>query len=895
MAWHHRVLNVFRSQRVWREVDREVEFHIRERAEELIASGSPVDEAWTRARRKFGNELYRKEQVRDANIATRVESLVMDVRYGLRSLAKSPAFSAVAIISLALGIGANTAIFSLINALMLKTLPVSHPEQLVQLTVGPEADAEDMFTNPLWEAIRDRQDVFNGVFAYNDRVFDSAEGGEQRPIVGNYVSAEFFSTLGVRPAVGRLLSRTDDYRGCPGAAVLGYGMWQSRYGGDPDIVGRTISLDGRRFPIVGVTESSFFGLDVGAKVQAYIPLCAEALMNGAGSILDDRSNWWLRIIGRSADGRSEERVQARLATLAASVHQSTIPMDWQPEDQATYAARKLWSRPSANGLSYLRGEYSSALIALMVIVGLVLVIACANVANLLLARAAASQREVAVRLAIGAGHGRVARQLLTESLLLSSIGAALGILFAQWGCRVLVSFLSGTSTLVWLDLAIDRHVLGFTIAVALVTGVLFGLAPAWRSVRVQPQSVLKANSRAVVEGHSRFSIGKGLVVAQIALSLMLVTGAALLVASFRTLSTMDIGYARNTLLATMDRGAADIPEDRLRVEYQAALARVRALPGVASASISAITPVGSSSWTREIVIAGFTPATFEESLSSMNEVSDGYFATFGIPFVAGRDFGIGDVPGSPRVAIVTEAFGRHFFGTTDVVGRQFTTSNRNDVARPLRIIGVVKDTKYKDIKANPAPIAYYSRNQNAAPSAQYNFAIRAVAGDPVALIPALKELSATIDPAASLRFTTIGRQVSDALTRERLLATLSGFFGGLALLLAMIGLYGVVSYNVGRRRSEIGIRMALGSGRASVMQMVLREVGGLVIAGLLIGGIGVLAGGKLIASFLFGLQPTDIRMLALSALTLSAVAIGAGALPAWRAGRVDPMRALREE
>ena len=895
MSWSRRFLNLFRTHRVSEEIDREMSFHVAERADELMANGLSEADAMREAKRRFGNIVYQKESTRDANILTWLETLWSDLRYGTRALLASPLFAIIAILSLALGIGANTAIFSLINAVMLKSLPVQKPEELVRLTFGAEEDASDVVTNPIWEAVRDRQDVFSGIFAYGDNTFNLAESGERRTVPGNYVSAQFFSTLGVRPALGRLLDKTDDFRGCPGAVVLGYDMWQREYGGASNVLGRSISIEGHRFPIIGVAQKGFFGVDVGRSVDTYVPVCAEAVIDGPDNMLDRRSTWWMRVIGRPAEGKDLDMVRARLSTLAPAVFQSTVPANWAPDNQAEYLKRKLYVVPSANGLSYLRNEYSSALLALMVIVALVLVIACANVANLLLARATARQREVSIRLAIGAGRGRLVRQLLTESILLSAVGACVGILFARWGTSILVGFLSNSYETVWLDLSVDRRVLLFTIGMATVTGILFGMAPAWRSARVSPQEAMKTNSRTVVEGQSRFGVGKLLVVAQIALSLMLVMGAALLLSSFRTLSTMDPGFDKeNVLIATVDMSTSNLEEDRQRPMYQDLLRRARSLPGVQSGAAAVITPVSGSSWNDEIVVDGFNPKDVMDAVSWMNQVSEGFFDTYGTQLVAGRDFNSSDVPGSPSVAIVTEAFAKHYYGTTNVLGKHFATKMSGKAGPPIEIVGVVRDMKYNDLKKPMEPIAFTPMNQVAAPGSRLKLSLRS-RGDAADLIAPFKAMIAQVDPKAALEFRKLETQIAESITREKLLATLSGFFGGLALLLAMIGLYGIMAYNVARRRGEIGIRMALGSARIGVMRMVLREVSGMVVAGVLIGGIGVFMTMKLLTSFLFGLAPTDPEMLAASAVTLAVVALAAGAIPAWRAGRVDPMNALREE
>ncbi len=484
MGLYRRFVNLLRSNRLSADIDREMAFHMAERADELVAGGMSEDDARREARRRFGNPGMQKERTRDADVMTWLESVGADVRYAVRALRASPGFALVTIVSLGLGIGANTAIFSLINAVVLKSLPVTHPEELVRVTMG-ESEGGAVFTNPIWEQIRDRQDMFSGVFAYGNERFNLTAGGEVRRARGVMVSGDYFSTLGVRPEAGRLLARTDDVRGCPAVAVLGHGFWQSEFGGSPSAVGKTITLDRKPYEIVGVTPESFFGVSVGESPQVYVPLCQR-------SDLDQRSTWYLYIIGRPKPGVTPTQLATRVRALAPAVFAATIPERWGVAEKAEYAKNTLGVRPAPNGLSYVRIQYQKALTVLMVVVGLVLLIACANVANLLLARAAVRGREMAIRLAIGAARRRLVRQLLTESILLAGLGALAGALFARWGTSMLVASLSRGQAPVSLDLTLDGRVLAFTLIVAVATGILFGLAPAWRSTHVDPQLALKA-------------------------------------------------------------------------------------------------------------------------------------------------------------------------------------------------------------------------------------------------------------------------------------------------------------------------------------------------------------------------------------------------------------------
>jgi putative ABC transport system permease protein len=818
-----------------------------------------------------------------------LDAILQDVRYALRALRSSPGFAAVAILSLALGIGANTAIFSLIDSLLLKALPVSHPEQLLQVTMGKDA----YFTNPIWEQLRDRQDVFSGMFAYGmaGGRFNLAAGGEARYAHGNVASGQFFDTLGLHAMIGRTFTMADDRRGCPGTAVLSYGFWRREYGGRVDVVGKTILLDNHPFEILGVIEPGFTGVDVGSDRDLYVPVCAEKIIRG--------DTWELgpfRVIGRPKPGISTSQAEARLKALAPQVFEATvIPPNWKPEARESYRKRTFDTQMAANGLSFIRKEYRQALIVLMSIVGVVLLIACANVANLLLARGVARQREIAIRMALGSGRGRLMRQLLTESLVLSLTGAALGVLFAQWGTRLLVGLLSTGWNKVYLDLSIDFRVLAFTAGVAILTGLLFGVAPAWRGTRVDPQSAMRANARGMIEG-AKFGLGKALVVMQVALSLILVVGAGLMLATFFRLETLDPGFEReHVLLAGVDLRNGHYPPTRRGAVFGEMLEHLRALPGIRSASASAATPIDNSIEVHDLQIEGYTPKSKEGTAVYFNQVSDRFFETLGTDLVAGRDFNAHDTRESPKVAIVNQTMAQKFFAGQNPIGKRYREERGNKPGALVEIVGMVKDAKYVALREQIPPTAYVAASQDAEPGESTTFELRVAGGTPTAVISAVKSSIAEVNRDVSLQFKTFTLQVEESLARERLLATLSGFFGGLALVLAMIGLYGVMSYNVTRRRNEIGIRMALGAEPGRVLRMVMGEVALLIGIGLAVGLGAALATTRLVAGFLYGLRPNDPLTLSLAVALLAGVAGLAGYLQARRASRLEPLIALREE
>lgn len=817
-----------------------------------------------------------------------LDAFVQDLRYALRALRTSPGFAAVAILSLALGIGANTAIFSLIDSVMLKTLPVSHPEQLLQ--VKTEAGYDDV-TNPLWEQIRDRQDVFSTVFAYSPTRYNLAPGGEVRYVQGSRVSGQYFETLGIHAVLGRTLNADDDKRGCAGTAVLSHDFWQRAYDERTDIIGKPISLNGRPFSIVGVTEPGFSGIDVGSVVDVSVPICTEAILAPDNNSLDKRGDWWLRVIGKPKPGVYPAQVTARLNTLAPEIFKATLPPSllW-PDLQAKYLASTFETAPAATGVSGVRSQYRLALLTLMVVVGVVLLIACANVANLLLARGAARQREIAIRMALGSGRSRLIRQLLTESLVLSFGAAALGVVFAQWGTRLLVGLLSTSRNSVFLDLSVDGRMLAFTAGVAIVTGILFGLAPAWRGTRVQPQNAMKANARGVIEG-SRFGLAKTLVMIQVALSVVLVVGAGLMLGTFWKLSSLDTGFDRqNVLLVRLDLGNAIYPPERRPAAYREMLDRVRAIPGVRSASMSGMVPIGRSSWQEELDIQGYTPKSRRDVTVMYNSVTAGYFDTLGTPLIAGRDFNQYDNPQSPSVAIVNETFARRYYGFASPIGRTYRWRPNGKLSAPVEIVGVVKDAKYSSLREKPSPTMFLPESQ-VSPRGFANIEVKTN----IDVVPAVKAAIEAVNRDISLQFSMFTAQIQESLVRERLLATLSGFFGALALILATIGLYGVMSYNVARRRNEIGIRMALGAEQTRVLRMVLGEAAMLIGIGLAIGLGAAMATTRLIASFLYDLKPNDPWTIGIAAIILAIAALVAGYLPARRASRLDPMAALREE
>jgi putative ABC transport system permease protein len=885
------------------ELEKEIQHHLQMAETERIERGASQNEAQAGARREFGNVELVKETTRDTWGWRWLEDLYEDMRYGVRTLRRSPGFAAVAILTLALGIGANTAAFSLIDAVMLRMLPVGRPDELLQLKrQDPRYDggASPSFSNPLWEEVRDQQNVFSGVFAWSNNRFDLARGGTVHPAEGSFVSGDFFTTLGLRPAAGRLITGSDDYRGCPAVAVLSYGFWQGHYSGASSAVGGTLSLDDHPFEVIGVAPPGFNGMDVGRESQVFVPICTSAILSAES--LEARSLWWLNVAGRIKPGISRAQLIAGLRVLSPRIFTAALPQYWPADEQRNFVKEKLVVTSAATGTSALRQQFDQPLQVLMAIVGLVLLIACANVASLMLTRGVAHEKEIAVRRALGASRWRLIKQLLTECMLISLMGAIVGFLFARWGTVLLIRSISIHNTYalgnmpVLLNLSLDGYVLGFTATVAILTAVLFGILPALRSTGVSLTSAMKGIRTVELDRPARFRSRKLIVASQVAFSLVLLVAAGLLLRSFAKLATLDPGFDRNNVLIVYtDLWQAKIPRDRRPTTLDQIQNRLRALPGVLSASRSSVTPAEVSYGAHNVYTEwskGFTDA---ESLSMSVNVSPEYFGTLRMEFVAGRDFNGGDTATSPMVAIIDQTAARRFFPDLDPVGRTFWIDGiAGQPGPPIEVVGIVRDAKYQSLREQIHPTVFFPATQApdllVADAFELRTAIR-----PIALISSVQAAVASVSPAITLEFHTLAQQVSDSMVQERLLAQLSGFFGSLALLLAVIGLYGTVSYIVAQRQREFGIRMALGAEPGSILRLIMRDVFSVVVVGLLAGIVMSLAATRLLQQLLFRVGPRDTVTLVVAVAALSIVALVAGYFPGRRATKVDPMVALRYE
>jgi predicted permease len=677
-------------------------------------------------------------------------------------------------------------------------------------------------------------------------------------------------------------------------AVISYAFWQRELGANPNAVGQTVSLDGRPYPIVGVTPPSFFGVEVGSQYGVAIPLCADRLMAPDGrSRAPSRIAWWIAAMGRLKPGWTPERATAHLRTISPGIMKETLPPTYRPDQATRYLNNKLEATSGAIGVSDLRGRYETPLWLLLATTGLVLLIACANLANLLLARASVREREMAVRLAVGAARGRLIRQLLAESLLLSVAGALLGAVLARLLSRGLIAFLSTENHPLFVGLGIDLRVLGFTAALAVGTCLLFGLLPAWRATQLTPASVMRAGGRGLTAGRERFGLRRVLVVTQVSLSLVLLVGALLFVRSLQNLLTVDTGFRAGGVVAVgMDLRPARYSKERRPLAYRELLQHVSARPGVVSAAQVDITPVSGSSWNEKVRMDG---KLGESRNSNFNRVGPGYFQTMGVGLLSGRDFDGRDSATSPKVAIVNEVFVRQFFNNANPIGRTFHVEGEAGKPDPVyEVVGVVRNTKYFELREDFVPISFMPMAQKPDPEEETTLVVR-TAGPMGDALTGVKAAVAEVHPEIGIEFRVLTTQLEESLTRERLMATLSGAFGLLAGFLATLGLYGVIAYMVERRRNEIGVRMALGAGRAQVVRLVLREAGLLLVAGLVVGTGLSLWAGRAASSMLFGLKPHDPGTLAAAMALLAAVALVASYGPAYRASRLDPMVALRDE
>jgi predicted permease len=890
-----RIAALFHRSSIDREIAEELQAHLAMRAEDNVAAGMSPEDAARDARLRFGNPTVTRERTERVDVAIGLESIWRDVRYAVRGYINAPLFAFVAITTLALGIGANTAIFQLLNEVRLRSLPIANPEELVDIRIiggnkglGVNDSSYFRITRPLWQEIERTHEPLSGVFAWRSSFQNMQTGltaNDVRPVRAINASGDFFNVLGVVPFTGRLIGPEDAAAACtaPNASVS-YSWWQSQMGGRPITGAESVVLDGTQYHIVGVTPPRFFGLAVGEGFDFVTPLCTPPDVQ--------REHFDIGVMGRLAPGWPPERATQWFTSASKAFFEAAVPQGYSASSTKTFRNFKLGTYSATSGVSNLRDDYDSSLWILLGITGLVLLIACANLANLMLARASARQREVAVRMALGATRARLLRQLLIESSLLAVTGALLGIGLAQLFSRLLIRALTTGNDSLSLTVHTDWRVLLFATAVAVLTCAIFGTLPAFRASKSDPIHALKSGDGHATGRRERFSIQRVMVVVQVAVSMVLLVTALLFVRSFRNLMTVDPGMREQGITAAF----LFFPNSRIEPtdagEFKRQLLNeVRAVPGVTNAAITTMIPLAGGSWGHGIDVGP------KEGNSRFTWVSPTYFQTMNIALLSGRGFNDNDTQSSPRVAIVNQIFVRTYLDGQNPIGKTVRTKAEPRYPSTLfEIIGIIPDTKYNDIRGNPEPMAFVPAMQFPIEADGPGTGMVVSSTLPSDVIGEnIKRALASSHPEIRTRFFGLQQEIRNRLLRERLLAILSGFFGALAAILVMVGLYGVVSYLVTRRRNELGIRIALGSTRARIISLVMGAAGRMLLVGTFLGAALSLLATRGASSILFGLKPWDPACLGLAVVLLAAVAAAASFLPAFRAAMLNPVEALRRE
>ena len=933
-----KLCGLFLKRKLDQEMDDEITAHLEMQIDDHLRQGMTLEEARYLALRKFGGVEQVKEVHREKRSLAGVETFIRDLKYGLRMLRRSPGVTAVAILSLGLGIGANTALFSVVDAVLLKPLPVANPEQLVlfewqagkpyrmsgmsgtsNVDAPPGMRGLSLFRYDVFDKLRLAHDAapespLSDLFAFAPLPELAAKFGDQAEIInGQAVSGNYFSGLRLNAALGRAITVDDDRPGAAPVVVLSYPLWQERFNANPGVIGQQLKLNQQTLTIIGVTPRGFNGtLQVGYQPALTIPLAVEPLLRGDNSLLGTPTTpgrWWLNVMGRLKPGASEEQVRQTLNSAFQTVALEAMPPPRKSSEPAQLAPKdypRLVTEPGNRGMLDRRKSYASTIYGLFIVVALVLLIACANLANLLLARATLRRPEISIRVAVGAGRRRLVRQLLTESLLLATLGGAVGVVFAFWGNNALVALTDKETGLLpnGVELSLNWRVLVFTLAVSLLTGVLFGLVPAWRATSLDLSLTLKQSGRTTGR-MSRFS--KGLLVVQVAASALLLAGAGLFIRTLYNLQRVELGFnPENLLVFRLQPERAGYEDERLLKFYQQLLDRLDHLPEVRSATFARVELIANENWSTDFLLPGETAETAAEHDTMLQMVRENYFATMEIPFLRGREFTVQDDLHAPAVAIVNQTFQQKFFPNEEILGKRVTFNEDN---RNVEIVGVVGDTKYDRQREENEPLVYTPWQQEATNIGEMHFALRTVS-DPTAVSDEVRAVVRELD--SNLPVTEIGTQSARAqatLGQERLYARLLGFFGILALVLAAIGLFGVLAYSVSQRTKEIGIRMAFGAQVGQVIRLVIWQGMKLVLLGLAVSALIGYALKHLLerqyfapdswqrqmAQQLYGVTLSDPLTLVLIAALLTLVALLSCWLPARRAAKVDPLVALRYE
>jgi putative ABC transport system permease protein len=907
MRWlasaYRRIRGLFCADEIQREIDEELRFHIDMRTAENISRGMPAEEARLDAGRRFGNLMRTKERGYEVRGGRWLESLWLDLRYGARMLRRNPGFTAVAIISLALGIGANNAIFTLVDQILLRLLPVHNPQELVQLettggAVGSNwGDSRQNFSYPTYLALRDRNTVFSGLTGH--RVGGTSligEGSSEMVNVG-MVAGNFFEVLGIRPYLGRLLTQDDDKTrmGRP-VAVLQYDFWQKQFAGNPDIIGSKIQLRGTSFTVIGVSAPGFDGIDVGLQTQVWIPVTMSTIVTNYQNAFDDERFSWFYLFGRLKPGVSIDEAQAAMRVLYAQRREEELKSGYFqrfPADRDRFLHKTFNLVSAARGQSSLRGQFGQMLIVLQWLVGFVLLIACTNVANLLLARGAARQRELAIRGALGAGRFRLIRQLFVESSLLALIGGTAGLLLSSWLTRGLIRILPFDPANLALSASPDLRILLFATVITFLTALFFGLLPAIRGSRVSPEATLKEEAGSIAGGHGHVRLRKAFVTLQVGLSCLLLIGAGLFARTFQNLKNVDLGFNAENIVRFEVLTAAVYDNGRKLQNYRSLMERLAAVLGVKAVGATDVALFTGDASESTFTLPGADTKGETHPWSLFNWITPGYFEAMGIPIKAGRDLSWSDWGSSRKLCLVNESLVKRYLGGANPVGRSLAVGAKN--TPDTEIIGVFGDARYDHVRGRIPRQIFVAMDANTSFPDGINVFAR-IQGDPRAVMPQLREQVRRVDPnlvVHSMRM--LDDQLNVLLSEERMLSLLSVGFASLACLLAVIGLHGVLTFVVARRTREIGIRIALGADKGNVIRLVMSEMVPLILIGIAAGVIAGLLSGRLVESQLFGVKATDLYIYVICVVVMLMSALAAALLPAWRATRIDPMTALRLE
>ena len=892
------------------ELDEEIRAHIEMSAHEREERGESAEDARVAARREFGNVGLVKETTRDTWSYIWMERLWQDVHYGLRMLRRSPGFTIIAVLTLALGIGANTAIFSLVDAALLRLLPVEKPEQLFRLTsIDKEGRTNDAFSYPTFKSLLENNQTLSGLIAFRSLGnLDFVVSGKGELARGQAVSAGYFTTLGVRAMLGRAITAADEIGSPTPVAVISYSYWTRRFNRGESAIGAAIVLNGAPFTVIGVTPPDFFGLEPGQSVDVSIPLTSVALAQpqfaAAGTpydILVAPFRNWLHIVARLKGGQTEAQAKANLAPIyAQAVRQAAdglrgLPID-SPGARSAVAEFRIELEPGSRGLTALRQQFSKPLIFLMAVVGVLLLIACTNVANLLLARGNSRQKEIALRLALGAGRARVIRQLLTESALLAAGGGALGVILAFAGSASLVSLMSHSTSTIQLDVHPDIRVLAFTGLVSLIAVLIFGLVPSSRASRLDLSQAVKGGGQALTVVPGRFRMTEGLVIAQIALSLVLTVGAGLLVRTLQNLKKSYPGFReQNVLLFSIQPGMVGYKNAQVAQLYERLTTQIQATPGVTAVSFSTFSPLAGWSGFTDARVEGYTPKPGDNPAISVNFVGPTYFKALGTGVLRGRDIRAEDKLGTVKVAVINEAMAQHFFGDRNPIGRHFSIPGWIGDPSQIEIVGVVENAKFISIREEVPAATYIPFLQSPDSFLATTFEVRS-AMNPDSLAGSIRQMIQQTDNRLPLfDVKTLSERIDESLVQERTVALLSSLFGLVALFLTCVGLYGVMAGSVAQRTHEIGIRMALGAERLGVLRLVLGRGLAIALVGAVAGIVASVAATQFMAALLFAVKPIDAPTILFASLASIGVATFACYIPARRATRVDPMVALKYE